>query len=274
MKRAWYAFRMKYFDAHCHVQFTQYDADREEVLARMKQAEVGGLVVGTDAGSSRASCDLTRDRDGLWSSVGLHPNHAEDEEFDEHLFRNLLMYPKAVAIGECGLDYFRPVEVTDAVKKKQKELFERHVHLAGKTGRTLMIHGRPTKGTMDAYDDIIDILAAGKKEYGDALKANIHFFVGDVAVAKRFFELDATTSYTAVITFARDYDDTLRYAPLDRLLTETDAPYIAPASRRGQRNDPLSIPEIVSKMAEIRGEDEEAIRVAVLGNAERQFGPF
>jgi TatD DNase family protein len=265
---------MKYFDAHCHVQFPQYDADREEVLWQMAEAEIGGLVVGCDAASSKASCELTRERDGLWSSVGLHPNHAEDEGFDEHLMRNLLMYPKAVAIGECGLDYFRPAEVTDAVKKKQKEVFERHMHLAGKTRRTLMIHGRPTKGTMDAYDDIIDILAAGKREYGDALKANIHFFVGNVDIAKKFYELDATTSYTAVITFARNYDETLRHAPLDRLLTETDAPYIAPASRRGQRNDPLSIPEIVAKMAEIRGEETESVRAAVLGNAERQFGPF
>lgn len=262
---------LRYFDAHCHVQFDAYSEDRDAVISRMAEHGVGGIVVGTDLATSRAACELADAHDGLWSSVGLHPNHEPDEEFNEHDMRNLLMYPRNVAIGECGLDYFRPADVDDALKQKQKALFERHIMLAGQTKRPLIIHARPSKGSMDAYEDALHMLASAKKEFGDSLKGDFHFFVGDVATARKAFGLDFTISYTAVVTFARDYDDTIRFAPQTHILTETDAPYVAPSSRRGQRNDPLSIPEIAAKLAEIRGEDPEAFRTAVLANAERLF---
>src|SRR6185369_14985729 len=99
---------MKYFDAHCHIQFGQYDEDRDAVVAAMNAHEVGGLVVGCDAASSRAAAEFVQGKEGLYASVGQHPNDNHAEEFDEHLYRNLLMYPNVVAIGECGLDYFRP----------------------------------------------------------------------------------------------------------------------------------------------------------------------
>lgn len=262
---------MKYFDAHCHIQFDQYAEDREAVTAAMAEKEIGGLVVGCDAASSRAAAEFVQGKEGFYASVGQHPNDNHAEVYDEHLYRNLLMYPNVVAIGECGLDYFRPTDVTDEVKAKQKELFLRQVRLAGETKRPLIVHARPSKGTMDAYNDALAIVADAKKEYSDALTGDFHFFVGDVDVAKKIFELDFTVSYTAVITFARNYDEVIRYAPLDRILAETDSPYVAPVSRRGQRNDPLSIPEIVAKLAQIRREDEETVRAAVLANAEKLF---
>jgi TatD DNase family protein len=262
---------MKYFDAHCHLQFEQYADDRDAVITRMEAQEIGALVVGTDAETSRAACELVQTRQDLYAAVGQHPNHEGNEAFDEHLYRNLLMYPKTVAIGECGLDYFRPAEVTDEVKYTQKTLFEKHMHLAGSTGRPLMIHGRPSKGSMNAYEDLISILATGKREYGDNLRANIHFFVGNAEIARYFFELDCTVSYTAVITFARDYDEAIRYAPLDSLLTETDSPYLAPVNRRGSRNDPLSVIDVVREISRIRGESEETVRLAILQIASRQF---
>ena len=261
---------MKYFDAHCHVQFTAFDADREEIAAKMQEQEIGGLVVGCDAASSKAAAEFVQNREGFWASIGLHPNHEGDEAFDEHLFRNLLMYPKVVAIGECGLDYFRPTEVTDAVKEKQKELFRRHVELAGATKRPLIVHARPSKGSTDAYQDALDIIEEAKKNFPD-LVGDLHFFVGDAATARRAYALGFTVSYTAVITFTRDYDEVIRSDPLAQLLTETDSPYVAPASRRGQRNDPLSVPEVVEKVAQIRGEDPETVRKTTLENAERLF---
>jgi len=261
---------MKYFDAHCHVQFDAFDADREEIAAGMQAAEIGGLVVGCDAASSKAAAEFVQNREGFWAAVGQHPNDNHAEEFDEHLYRNLMMYPKVVAVGECGLDYFRPVEVTDEVKEKQKELFRKHVNLAGSTKRPLIVHARPSKGTTDAYKDALDIVEEAKKEF-PTLTGDLHFFVGDTPTAERAFVLDFTISYTAVLTFTHDYDEVIRRAPLDRLLTETDSPYVAPASRRGQRNDPMSIPEIVQKMAQIRGEDPETVRKATLENAERLF---
>jgi TatD DNase family protein len=262
---------MKYFDAHCHVQFSAYDADRDAVIARMKDAEVGGLVVGTDAATSRLAAELVQEHDHLWASVGLHPNHASDEEFDEHLFRNLLMYPKVVAIGECGLDYYRPQDVTDEVVAKQKELFTRHVRLAGQTKRPLIVHARPRRGTVDAYTDALDIIEEAKKEFGDALTGDFHFFVGDAATAARAAMLGFTVSYTAVLTITHDYDSVVKSVPLTSLLTETDAPYVAPASKRGQRNEPTAVIEVVAAMAAAREEDPEMVRDGVLANARRLF---
>jgi len=261
---------IRYFDAHCHVQFDQYGEDRDAVLATMAERGVAGLVVGTTMASSRAAASLAEEHDNLWSSVGQHPNDTE-EAYDEHGYRNLLMYPKAVGIGECGLDYFRPIDTGEETKRRQKDVFARQIALAGQTGRAMVVHARPSKGSMDAYLDAIDMLASAKKEYGDKLRGDFHFFVGDVDTARKAFELDFTVSYTAVITFARDYDDAIRFAPLSHLLSETDAPYVAPLSRRGQRNDPLAVEEVVAKLAEIRGEDLETVREATVQNALKLF---
>ena len=135
-----------------------------------------------------------------------------------------------------------------------------------------MIHSRPSKGTQDAYRDLIDILTSAKREHGEKLRGNIHFFVGGIEEARDFLELDFTMSYTAVLTFARDYDDVVRYIPSTHILTETDAPYIAPLSRRGQRNDPLATIDVVEALASIRGEEIETTRDQVLQNAKRVFG--
>lgn len=262
---------MKYFDAHCHVQFDPYDEDREAVLLAMREQEIGGLVVGVDLDSSVRALSLVQHLPGFYATAGLHPNAVLDDRFDEESFRALLRHPKMVAVGECGLDNFRPVDV-DAAKDEQRRVFARHIELAIEADKPLMIHGRPAKGTMDAYADMLDILASYKHSAGDVLRGDIHFFVGGVAEAKRFLELGFTLSFTAVLTFARDYDDVVRYAPLDRILTETDSPYVAPSRIRGQRNDPRSIVDVVDAIAEIRKEERETVREAVLQNAARLFG--
>jgi TatD DNase family protein len=260
---------MRYFDAHCHVQFPMYDDDREEVIARMQAQEMGGLVVGVDYDSTKKAIALAEMHDHLFASVGLHPNDVALEEYDGAEMERLATDPKVVAIGECGLDYFRP-EDPGAAKQKQKEAFEQHIALAVKTGKPLMIHARPSKGTMDAYEDALALLESAKQEHPE-LRGDFHFFVGDIATAARIVALDFTISYTAVLTFARDYDEVVRSIPLTHIISETDAPYAAPAGRRGQRNDPLAIPEIVAAIARIREEDEEVVRAALLENTKRLF---
>lgn len=260
---------MKYFDAHCHIQFPQYDEDREDLLTSMHEADLGGIVVGVDLESSRKAIQLVEGRDELFASVGIHPNSAPRFEGIEE-YRALAVHPKVVAIGECGLDNYRP-EDAEASKPKQREVFQAHVQLAAELRKPLMIHARPAEGTQDAYQDLIDILKEAKREYGDALTGNIHFFVGGVDEARAFIELDFTLSYTAVLTFARDYDDVVRFAPLSHLITETDSPYVAPAPNRGRRNDPRAIPAVVEAISGIRGEDPEMVRVEILKNAHRVF---
>lgn len=260
---------MQYFDAHCHIQFPQYDEDREEVLARMSEAAVGGLVVGTDLESSQKAVELVQGQRTLWASVGLHPNAVRQWEGID-AYRALAADPKVVAIGECGLDNFRP-EDPEATKARQREVFEAHVQLAVETGKPLVVHARPAKGTMDAYEDALDMLRSYKREHGERLRGDMHFFVGDVPAARGFIELDFTLSYTAVLTFARDYDDVVRYAPLTHLLSETDAPYVAPPPNRGKRNEPLAVIPVVEAIAGIRGEDPETVRVHILENAQNLF---
>ena len=262
---------MKYFDAHCHIQFPMFDEDREALATRMEQESFGGIVVGVDHSSSEHAIALAELHPHLWAAAGLHPNYTEEHVFTVEAFRSLASHPKVVAIGECGLDNFRP-ENPGETRARQREVFEQHVQLAIELNKPLMIHSRPEKGTMDAYKDIIDILTASKKEHGERLRGDIHFFVGGIEEARSFIELDFTLSYTAVLTFTHDYDDVVRFIPLTHLLSETDSPYVAPASRRGQRNDPFSVRDVVARIADIRGEQEEVVREAILRNAQRVFG--
>ena len=260
---------IKYVDAHCHLQFEQYAEDDAVLIERIRAAGVAGIIVGVDTESSQKAVALAEQYEHLFASVGLHPNHA-DELFDEPAYRALAAHPKVVAIGECGLDYYRPVEVNDEVKEKQKELFRKHIKLAAELDKPLIIHARPSKGTMDAYHDLIQILKEAKMKY-PKLRGDIHFFVGGIAEAEALIALDFTVSFTAVITFARDYDAVIRTVPLTSILSETDAPYVAPASRRGKRNDPLAAIDVVAKIAEIRNENLETVRQTLLANARRLF---
>lgn len=261
---------VKYVDAHCHIQFEQYAEDDAELIGRMEAEGVAGIVVGVDLESSQKAIALAERHEHLYAAVGLHPNRVNDERYDISYYRALAEHSKVVAIGECGLDYFRPTDANDEVKKKQKEILQKHIELAAELDKPLIIHTRPSKGTMDAYHDAIEILKGAKVMY-PKLRGDIHFFVGGVTEAQALIALDFTLSFTAVITFTHDYDEVIRAIPLTSILSETDAPYVAPASRRGERNDPLAAIEVVSKIAEIRDENPKAVREALLTNAERLF---
>lgn len=257
---------MKYFDAHCHIQFEAYDEDREAIMQSMRDAAVGGLIVGTEKATSEAAVPLADGKD-FFAAVGVHPNHEHDEWYDEVNYLPLAEQSTVVAIGECGLDYYRPEVLNEETKRKQKALFLDHIKLAAKVGKPLMVHARPSKGSMDAYEDALDMIEA----HG-GVTANFHFFVGEVATATRIVSLGCTMSYTAVLTFTHDYDEVVRSLPLGSILTETDSPYVAPAPNRGKRNDPLAVRSVVAAIAAIRGEKEEVVREAVLANAQRVFG--
>jgi TatD DNase family protein len=259
----------RYADVHCHIQFDQYKEDEQELIGRMKAEGVLGIVVGVDYPSSEKALQAAENHAHLFASVGLHPNR-EAEGFDDAAYEALAKNPRVVAIGECGLDYFRPVDVTQQVKEKQRALLQKHIALATELDKPLIIHARPSKGTQDAYQDLITLLAQAKKNHPN-LRGDIHFFVGGIEEAQALIALDFTLSFTGVITFARDYDAVIRHLPLASILSETDAPYVAPASRRGQRNDPLAVIEVAAKIADIRGEERGVVEQALLENAKRLF---
>ncbi len=263
--------QIKYFDAHCHIQFDDYSADADELIRRMRDEGVAGIVVGVDYESSVKAVALAEKHENLFASVGLHPNYEKQEWYELEKYRALAKSPKVVAIGECGLDYFRPLEVNDDVKRKQKAILNDQIVLAAELDKPLIIHSRPSKGTQDAYHDLIDILKEAKVAHGEAVRGDIHFFVGGIAEAEALIALGFTLSFTAVITFTHDYDAVIKALPLASILSETDAPYLAPASRRGSRNDPLAAIDVVHQIATIRGEDSETVRIALLENSRRLF---
>lgn len=261
---------VKYVDVHCHLQLEQYANDDTEIIERMREESVAGVVVGIDLESSKRAVALAERHEHLYAAVGLHPNQADDEMYDISYYRSLAAHPKVVAIGECGLDYYRPVEVNDETKRVQKEVFRKHIALATELDKSLIIHCRPSKGTVDAYHDLIEILKEAKTHHSN-LRGDIHFFVGGVAEAEACIAIGFTISFTAVITFARDYDAVIRTVPLTSMLSETDAPFVAPASRRGMRNDPLAVIDVVGSIAAIRNEDLETVRKTLFANAQRLF---
>ena len=261
---------IRYIDAHCHLQFEQYDEDREEVIEQMRAQGIAGVVVGCDLESSKKAVELAGQHEHLYAAVGVHPTDTSEPVDTDDLLA-LAKHPKVVAIGECGLDYFRPTLVDESEKARQKEAFSRQIVLAAEQDLPLIIHVRPSKGTMDAYRDVIELLTEAKGAYPD-LQGDVHFFVGGVPEAEALNGLGFTVSFTAVITFARDYDEAVRAVPLAGMLTETDSPYVAPLARRGKRNDPLAVIDVAAKIADIRGEDPETVRRALLANARRLFG--
>lgn len=268
---------MKYFDAHTHVNFVAYNEDREATILRAKEAEVGMNVVGTQFDTSKEAVALAEKYDNVYATIGLHPIHtsksyhdekelgeggkeftSRGEVFDMSAYLELGKSPRVIAVGECGLDYYR---VDKSTKDIQIETFVQQIELANTLGKPLMLHIR------NAYDDALEVLKSHAKVRGD-----VHFFAGDWNIAKKFLDLGFTLSFTGVITFTHDYDDVVKNAPLDMLLSETDAPYVTPVPHRGKRNEPSYVIEVVKKFAEIRGEDAEKVRAQLITNTQRVFG--
>ena len=266
----------KYFDAHCHVNFVAYKEDREETIERAREAQVAINVVGTQLDTSKDAVALAEKYDNVYATIGLHPIHtsksyhdakelgeggkeftSRGEVFDTPAYANLGKSPRVIAIGECGLDYYRSDEST---KELQKKVFIEHIELANTLKKPLMLHIR------NAYDDALEILKAHAKVRGDT-----HFFAGNWETAKKFLNAGFTLSFTGVLTFTHDYDEVVRNAPLDMLLSETDAPYVTPVPHRGKRNEPSYVTEIVRAIANIRGEGFEGVAAQLLENAHRVF---
>ena len=258
----------KYIDIHSHLNLSQFDADRDAVIAKMKEEEVATITVGTDFSTSKIAIELAKQHENLFACIGVHPTDVMTEVFDYEKMRELAQHPKVVAIGECGLDYYRGA--TDADKIRQKVLFEAHIKLAREVEKPLMIHARPSKGSMDAYSDALDILEKYKQE-GVKIHANFHFFVGDMSIAKRALVLGATMSFDGPITFGRDYDEVIKILPLESIMAETDAPFASPEPYRGKRCEPWMVSEVVKKIAEIKEIPFEVVSKKLVNNARNFF---
>lgn len=258
----------KYIDIHSHLNLSPLKEDQEAVISRMREKGVSGIVVGVDLETSREAVRLAETHpDMLWATVGLHPTDSLKEDFNFEEYFKLAQNSKVVAIGECGLDYFRMKnEENEQLKQSQKELFLQHIKLAEQVGKPLMVHARPSKGTVDAYTDVLDILA-----HHPDVRANFHFFVGDMSITERILDRGDTMSFDGPITFTEDYTEVIKRIPLDSLHAETDAPFAAPVPYRGKTCEPWMVTEVVNRIAEIKDVPIEEVTEAFRINAERVF---
>lgn len=282
---------MKYFDIHSHLNLSPLSEDKERIIEVLEEKEVGTITVGTDYETSAEAVRITLMGNNLFASVGFHPTEAvvprslgevgQDagqpssaqgsgrarKSFELEKFHELAGQDKVVAIGECGLDYFRIESSDTETKDLQKEIFIKQIDLSVEKNLPLILHVRPQKGTMDAYEDVLEILEART----DNIRGDVHFFVGSPDIAERFLKLGFYLSFTGVITFARDYDEVIKLAPIEKILTETDAPFVTPVPYRGQTCEPWMVEEVANKIAEIKGLDPEETRLQILKNVKTLF---
>ncbi|PIT90916.1 hydrolase TatD [Candidatus Kaiserbacteria bacterium CG10_big_fil_rev_8_21_14_0_10_49_17] len=256
--------KYEYVDIHCHIAFPQYEADREEVLSRMREKNIFAITIGTDAARSSDALAFAELHSDVYATAGLHPADNSEESFDPYFYGDLVKSEKVVMVGECGLDYFHGKGEKEHAR--QQEEFEKQIEFALVHDMPLMLHVR------DAHNDACVLLERYAKKAGSKLRGNSHFFTGTLEEAKRYWNIGFTTSFPGIITFTHDYDDVLRNAPKELILSETDAPYATPVPHRGKRNEPSFLPLIVARMAEIRGEDEEMLKEQLLRNASALTG--
>lgn len=262
---------IRYFDIHSHLNLSPLKEKKDEVLEKMKEHGVATITVGTSLETSKDAVVLAHQYEHLFATVGVHPTDHE-EEFNHDDFLQLAQDVRTVALGETGLDYFRlgnkgeTDEEILAIKQLQKALFKKHILLAEQVGKPLMIHARPSKGSMDAYHEVLDMLEETN------IKANFHFFVGDMDVVTRIKSQGHTISFDGPITFADDYNEVIASTPIDMIMAETDAPFASPEPYRGKMCEPWMVIPVVQAIARIKGMNEEIVRKALVENAIRFFG--
>ncbi|MDI6606574.1 MAG: TatD family hydrolase [Candidatus Omnitrophota bacterium] len=251
---------MMLIDTHCHLDFPEFDKDRAEVIRRAKIKGIDYIInIGSSLEGSERSLELSGRYEGVYATVGIHPHEAD--RFDkqaEDAIRKLAAEKKVVGIGETGLDYYKNF----SRKQNQLSLFISLIGIAKEAGLPLVIHSR------QAPEDTLKIL---KKEM--PLKGVVHCFSGDEDFLKRCLDLNFFVSFTCNITYkkADNLKKLVTLAPLQRLLLETDAPYLAPQEFRGKRNEPAYLNLLAEEIARIKGVKKEEVAAVTSENAIRFF---
>lgn len=253
---------MQVFDTHCHLDDEKFSEDREEAWQRMREAGVLRCVcVGSDLKSSEKCIRIADAHEGVWAAAGIHPHEAKDAPSDylERL-EALLQTDKAVALGEIGLDFYYDLSPRDI----QRKVMDEQIELALKTDQPVIFHIR------DAHGEMIDYFRARKK----LPRGIIHCFSGSAETAKEYVKMGFYISFAGPLTFkkAPNLWAAAQAAPLDRLLVETDSPYLAPEPLRGRRNEPANVVWTLKKLAALRELPEEEMARITWENACRIYG--
>jgi TatD DNase family protein len=240
-------------DSHAHLEGDQFDADRDQVLARAKEAGVQTIVAigsGTGPGSLDCGIKLSQQYPDIYATIGIHPHEAKlatEKDFLE--LEQLAKQPKVIACGEIGLDYF----YDHSPREVQQQIFLKQMELARAAKLPIVIHCRPSNDSDNAWQDCLSLIKAHWAPHG--LGGILHCFTGTPDHAKRALDMGFMISFAGNVTFpkAQQIRDTAKAVPLDRILTETDSPFLAPVPNRGKRNEPAFVKEVARQLGELRG---------------------
>lgn len=313
-------------DTHAHINLHAFKDDADEILQRCFSSGVTVINVGTEYHTSKQAVDmLAQYPEHVYAAIGLHPSHAYDnpyldenesasrserEEFNYERYKKLGQHEKVIGIGECGLDYYRlpdDASTHESIKALQKHAFIQQIELTQELDKTLIIHCRPSKGTNDAYYDVLEILRdvlsssrmlrgsgaaseAAQQSLGHSvgpgadmdsrlhgndksLRFEIHSFTGPLEIAQKFLELGAYIGLNGIITFDKtgNMEQVAKVVPLERIVLETDSPYLAPTPYRGKRNEPVYIEAVAKKIAEWKNISFEEAATVTTENAKKLF---
>jgi len=250
-------------DSHCHLNDKQLFPDRKSYIEKAQKAGVNVLlVIGWDVESSKKALQITHEYPNVFAAVGVHPENLDGvTDSDLSSIKELANDPKTLAIGEIGLDYHWVKD--EEVHRQQREWFVKQIDLANEMGLPISVHAR------DAGKDTYDILKSHPATHGGVL----HCYSGSTEMLLEFAKLGYYFGFDGPITYKGSVTpkENVKICPLDRLLSETDSPYLSPVPFRGQTNEPSHIVEIVKEMAELRGEDQNMLEKAILSNFDKLF---
>ncbi|QQS60534.1 TatD family hydrolase [Candidatus Falkowbacteria bacterium] len=276
-----------YFDTHSHINTEAFALDADKVIKRALDHHTSLVIIGTDYKSSKKALEqANRYESGVWAAIGLHPQSLQSyieetadgpkeipaEKFNFDMYATLAKFPKTVAIGEIGLDYsWRETDLDiEAIKREQKLVLSEQLLLARRFDLPAIIHCR------QAHDDLLPLLQNFRHQYKEMIPKDrpwgvIHCFSGDENLAWQYFNLGLIISFTGLITFSQRWDELIRKIPADKIMIETDSPYMTPEPHRGKRNEPVLVRFVAERIAEIRGVSVDNIAQMTTANAKQLF---
>ncbi|MGD9676251.1 MAG: TatD family hydrolase [Candidatus Bipolaricaulia bacterium] len=251
---------MRLIDSHAHLDDRAFDRDRAALIAKLHAEGIGVVTIGSDLASSREAVRLAERYRQVWATVGVHPHDAKSVTPDVlRDLEDLARRPKVVAVGEIGLDYYRDLSPRDV----QRQVFSEQLALAERVGLPVVIHNR------ESTDDLVRILARA----GASHRGVIHSFLGDVELAQTFLNLGFHLGVGGPLTYPANaaLRDAIRHVPLDRILLETDCPYLTPVPHRGKRNEPAYVELVAAAVAALRSATLDQVAEAATQNATALF---
>lgn len=254
---------MGLFDSHCHLDDSRFDDDLQDVIDRMQvQGMMACTCVGSDLETSKKCIDIARQHDLVYAAAGVHPHEAKDVP-DDYLnqIEALLQHEKVVALGEIGLDYY----YDHSPRETQKKVFLEQLELAYALQKPVILHVR------DAHGDVLDLLKERKNRLPGGI---VHCYSGSADSAREYMDLGFYISFAGPVTYknARKPNEAATYVPLDRLLIETDSPYLAPVPLRGKRNEPANVRYVCEHLAGLQGVSSEEMAQVTCRNACTVYG--